>query len=256
MNILLIEDEELASEDLIHALKAASSELQILDVLVSVKQSIQYLKEQEAPDLIFSDIQLGDGLSFEIFDAVQTETPIVFCTAYNDYMLHAFKNNGIDYLLKPVTAHSVRGALEKYKGLKRNFTKANSIPEDFYKDLLKQLQAAPKSLLVHYKDKIIPIMMHDIALFYIDNESTYVKTFDNTSYCISKTLDELERLGNQDFFRVNRQYLIRRAAVLHASYSLSRKLVVYPKINHTDKIMVSKEKSSVFLSWLAGDLNI
>jgi len=99
MNILLIEDEELASEDLIHALKAASSELQILDVLVSVKQSIQYLKEQEAPDLIFSDIQLGDGLSFEIFDAVQTETPIVFCTAYNDYMLHAFKNNGIDYLL-------------------------------------------------------------------------------------------------------------------------------------------------------------
>jgi len=253
MNILLIEDEELAADDLVNAIMKAVPSVQVKTILVSVKESISYLKQHRLPDLIFSDIQLGDGLSFEIFDAVRIETPIVFCTAYNEYMLDAFRSNGIDYLLKPVTVQAVSEAINKYYTLKRSFTANLNLPHDFYKKLLDTIVQRPVSLLVNQKDKIIPLSVQDIALFYIEYEGTFLQTFEGKSFTIAKSLEELERLIGVDFFRVNRQYLINRLAVKHASYSISRKLIVNLSIPYREVITVSKEKSPLFLSWLAGN---
>lgn len=253
MNILLIEDEELAADDLVNAIKKAVPSVQVKTILVSVKESISYLKQHALPDLIFSDIQLGDGLSFEIFDAVRIETPIIFCTAYNEYMLDAFRSNGIDYLLKPVTVQAVSEAINKYYTLKRNFTANLNLPHDFYKKLLDTIVQRPVSLLVNQKDKIIPLSVQDIALFYIEYEGTFLQTFEGKSFTIAKSLEELERLIGVNFFRVNRQYLINRLAVKHASYSISRKLIVNLSIPYREVITVSKEKSPLFLSWLAGN---
>lgn len=253
MNILLIEDEELAADDLVNAIKKAAPTVQVKTILVSVKESISYLKQHTLPDLIFSDIQLGDGLSFEIFDAVRIETPIIFCTAYNEYMLDAFRSNGIDYLLKPVTVQAVSEALNKYYTLKRNFTANLNLPHDFYRNLLDTIVQRPVSLLVNQKDKIIPLSVQDIALFYIEYEGTFLQTFEGKSFTIAKSLEELERLIGMNFFRVNRQYLISRLAVKHASYSISRKLIVNLSIPYREVITVSKEKSPLFLSWLAGN---
>lgn len=255
MNILLIEDEELAADDLMTAIKQVEANANIINVLVSVKEGISYLKQRVLPDLIFSDIQLGDGLSFEIFDAVRIETPIIFCTAYDEYMLHAFRTNGIDYLLKPVTENAVSEALSKYYTLKRNFTTNLSLPHDFYRGLLGKINQKPISLLVSQKDKIIPLPIQDIALFYIEHESTFIFTFGAKTYTIGKSLEELERMMGSDFFRVNRQYLLSRPAIKHASHSLSRKLLVYLTIPYQQTITVSKEKSPLFLSWLAGNVD-
>lgn len=253
MNILLIEDEELAADDLVNAIKKTAPTVQVKTILVSVKESISYLKQHTLPDLIFSDIQLGDGLSFEIFDAVRIETPIIFCTAYNEYMLDAFRSNGIDYLLKPVTVQAVSEALNKYYTLKRNFTANLNLPPDFYKNLLDKIAQRPVSLLVNQKDKIIPLSVQDIALFYIEYEGTFLQTFEGKSFTIAKSLEELERLIGMSFFRVNRQYLINRLAVKHASYTISRKLIVNLSIPYREAITVSKEKSPLFLSWLTGN---
>lgn len=254
MNILLIEDEELAADDLITAIRRVDTQTDVIKTLVSVKESIEYLKQGIVPDLIFSDIQLGDGLSFEIFDMVHIETPIIFCTAYNEYMLHAFRTNGIDYLLKPITENAVSEALAKYYALKRSFTANLNLPHDFYRNLLEKVNQKPISLLVNQKDKIIPLSIQDIALFYIEHESTFIFTFGSKTFTIGKSLEELERLMGDDFFRVNRQYLLNRQAIKHASYSLSRKLIIYLTIYHQQTITVSKEKSPLFLSWLTGTL--
>lgn len=253
MNILLIEDEELAADDLINAIRKVAPTAQVETVLVSVKEAITYLKQHALPDLIFSDIQLGDGLSFEIFDAVRIETPIIFCTAYNEYMLNAFRSNGIDYLLKPFTVEAVSEALGKYYTLKRSFTANLNLPQNFYKNLLHKITHKPISLLVNQKDKIIPLPIQDIALFYIEYEGTFLLTFEGKSFTIAKPLEELERLIGDDFFRVNRQYLVNRQAVKHASYSMSRKLIVYLSVAYQNVVTVSKEKSPLFLSWLAGN---
>lgn len=253
MNILLIEDEELAADDLLTAIKQSDGEANVVKILVSVKEGISYLKHHLLPDLIFSDIQLGDGLSFEIFDAVRIETPVIFCTAYDEYMLDAFRTNGIDYLLKPVTKNAVSDALAKYYALKRSFTANLTLPQGFYRELLEKVNQKPMSLLVNQKDKIIPLPLQQIALFYIEHEGTFIFTFSGQTYTVGKSLEELERLMGTDFFRVNRQYLLNREAIKHASYSLSRKLIVYLTIAHQRTITVSKEKSPLFLSWLAGD---
>jgi len=254
MRVIVIEDEDLAAEDLINTLKRIEPDIVVEQRLTSVESSMAYLDSHKGAQLIFSDIQLGDGLSFEIFEKVKIEIPIVFCTAYHEYMLHAFRTNGIDYLLKPLSEDAVRQTMHKYYGLKRSMQQ--SVYPDWsalYRQLGQDNSHKAKSILVNYQDKIIPLPMNDVALFYIQHENVLVKTVDGKEYLISKSLDELDKSLGSDFYRVNRQHIVNRSIIRHASYSLARKLVLDIKVAHDIRILVSREKSGSFLQWLGGD---
>lgn len=250
MRIVIIEDEKITADDLASTILSVEPDAKIVAILSSVKTAISFFQDNEAPDLIFSDVQLGDGLSFEIFKNVRISAPIIFCTAYDEYALNAFKTNGIDYILKPSTSQTIADALSKYRNLCQSFSGGDQQYKALFEALTERNAPASTSLLVHYKDKIKPVKYDDIALFYIENEITYLLTFAKETYPISKTLDLLEQIAGRNFFRVSRQCLIHRKAVIDAAYYFSRKLSVNVSIPFHDKITVSKEKTPQFLTWL------
>lgn len=252
MNIVIIEDERVLGEDLERSINKLMNEPVNIVQLRSVKESIAYLKTGTKPDLIFSDIQLGDGLSFEIFAKAEVRVPIIFCTAYNEYALDAFKVNGIDYILKPFTEKTLDRALNKYIQLKGMFS--TNLPVQ-YQELMEQLsamsQAKPSSILVYFQDKILPIRMVDIALFQLVNDTVHLHTFSGQTYYANKSLEELEKLTAGHFFRANRQFLVCRKSIIDASSFLSRTLSLNISIPINEKVTVSKGRVSAFLEWLA-----
>jgi len=252
MNIVIIEDEGIVADELELNIKQLVGEPADIVQLRSVKQAITYFRKAETPDLIISDIQLGDGLSFEIFIEAPVKAPVIFCTAYDEFALDAFKANGIDYILKPFTRQTLDSALEKYRQLKRIFS-ANQAPQY---DVMMQLlanreQQTAASVLVYHQDKIIPVKLQDIAMFYLENEITHILTFSGKTFYPNKNLDELERLSGSQFFRANRQFLICRKAIIDVSSFFSRKLSLNLNIPFAGKVIVSKGKAPQFLSWLA-----
>lgn len=253
MKIVIIEDELLTAEDLKNTILDIEPSAQVIAILSSVKKAIIYFQKNEKPDLIFSDIQLGDGLSFEIFKNIPITTPVIFCTAYDEYALTAFKANGIDYILKPHNRKTIVDALFKYNQLKNNFGN-NLAKYESILNLFDNLQTKKKqvSVLVNYKDKIVPIRINEIALFYIEFEITHLFTFEQKQYSINKTIEELEKIVGDDFFRTNRQFLINRKTIKEASQYFARKLSLSLTIPFKEQILVSKEKSKDFLNWLSG----
>lgn len=255
MKIVIIEDEKLTAEDLAETILKMESNAQIVATLYSVSESISYFSKNEKPDLIFSDIQLGDGLSFEIFKTIPILSPIIFCTAYDEYALNAFKTNGIDYILKPFTKKTIGEAIGKYKEFKNIFLKdmtSFQIISDLFENRKNQQDA---SVLVYIKDKIVPVKVNDIALFHFKNEVTHLTTFNNKTYSLDKTMDELEKMVGNNFYRTNRQHLINRKAIQDASQYFHRKLVVNLSIPFSadEPITVSKVKVTDFLNWLSGN---
>lgn len=164
--ILIIEDEIKAAKELRRMLEDTYPEAKIMGILSSVEESIEWLNQHPSPDLIFSDIQLADGLSFDIFKAVKIQAPVIFCTAFDEYAIRAFETNGIDYLLKPIDKERLQQGLSKLNTLKNAFKAPNTPLEN----LLSVLKPSHKStLLVYFKDKILPIKAHEIAFFYYEN---------------------------------------------------------------------------------------
>jgi len=253
MKIVIIEDEKLTANDLADTIVQAEPTGEIVALLHSVDEAISYFKNHTIPDLIFSDIQLGDGLSFDIFSAITLETPVIFCTAFDEYALNAFKANGIEYLLKPFSLATVQAALSKFHRL-RNVQpdKRNDSLQSFIEEFTSQFQPRQSAILVYYKDMILPVKVDEIALFYVENEITHLLTFDNKVYYPKSNLDDLEKITGNGFFRANRQCLLNRKSVVNASSYLSRKLSVAVSVPFNDIITVSKEKTPQFLSWLSG----
>lgn len=253
MKIVIIEDEKLTAKELENVILELLPTANIQAVLHSVSQSEMYFKNNSFPDLILSDIQLGDGLSFEIFENITINVPIIFCTAYDEFMLNAFKNNGIDYLLKPFTKDSVKIALDKYHNLSEVFSNKNQAVDEI-RQALKMIKPTKSSnILVYYKDTIIPLKIDDIAVFYIQEQATYLKSFNDETYFIDKTLSQIEEICGENFFRANRQFLINRKAVKNVSHHLSRKFSVRLSIpfEYESQITVSKNKLKEFLEWLS-----
>ena len=251
MKVVIIEDELLAAEYLAELLSKLPDGIEVVKIISSISEAVEYFKLNNSPDLIFCDIQLGDGHSFEIFSRVKIDVPVIFCTAYNQYALPAFKNNGIDYVLKPFTRKHIKESIEKYKTLRQKFT--NAVID--YESILKSLQSynndkRVSSLLINFKQKIIPIKITDIALFCIDHKMTQIITFDNQKYFTNYTLDELETVCGKSFYRANRQFLINRETVQEALQYFARKLVVKLRIEGKHEIIISKSKVQEFLSWL------
>ncbi|TJZ60120.1 response regulator transcription factor [Sphingobacterium olei] len=252
MNAIIIEDEDLTAEDLHCTLKRLDPSIELLTRLSSVKESVAYFRKKTPVDLIFSDIQLGDGQSFEIFKTIPPPAPIVFCTAYNDYMMEAFQTFGLDYILKPFSDESIRKTLLKYTSLKHTFNKGTN---EMLFELQNQTVSAEqrrKSIIVMNGDKIIPVQLSDVVLCYIEFDNVFVKISSGKEYLVNKSLDEMEQLLGGDFFRVNRQHILKREAIAYANMGLSRKLMLTLHVSHPIKISVSKEKSSTFLHWLEG----
>jgi DNA-binding LytR/AlgR family response regulator len=255
MNIVIIEDEILTAEELSDMIGQYDKSVNVSRILYSVKESLSYFQDQPSADLIFSDIQLGDGLSFEIFQVIRIETPIVFCTAYDEYALEAIRTNGIDYILKPFSTETVYKAINKYQSLKKHF-----MPLDLdYKKIIRSITGSYKaeepvsSILVYQKDKIRPVGLDEIALFYIDGELTRLHGFNGKNYIVDKSLDDLEQIVQEKFFRVNRQHLVHRRAVVDANHYHPRKYVVNLSIPFKEVLVVSKNRTTAFLNWLTGN---
>lgn len=252
MKVVIIEDEILSAENLAEILLRLPENIEVTKLLHSVQESITYFRNHTPPDLIFCDIKLGDGYSFEIFSEAGLEVPVIFCTAFNTYAVDAFKNHGIDYILKPFSKKTIKNAIEKYNKLNTRF----GISPIDYTELLKNIplrndtEKKIGSLLVTWKDKIIPVKITDIAIFTIEYKMTQLVTNDNQKYYINNTLEELEEMCGESFFRANRQFLINRECVAEVLQHFPRKLLLRLKIEGTYEIIISKTRVPEFLSWL------
>lgn len=252
MNIAIIEDELLTSEDLTEIIGRIGKDIRIVAVLDSVKKAIDFFQQGQPVDLVFADIQLGDGLSFEIFRKARVDAPIIFCTAYDEYALDAIRSNAIEYILKPFSPEDIVAAIDKYHRLKKHF-----VPREVdYEKIIRAItgnkpdEKKPNSILVYHRDKVLPIAMEDIALFYIHNDLTHLHCFDGRVYIVNQSLDELEELSKGGFFRINRQHLVNRRAIKDANHYMNRKYVVNLSIHFKETLVVSKNRTTDFLEWL------
>lgn len=250
MKVLIIEDEAPAFRRLQRILEEIDASIEIIDVLDSVEQSIHWFQSNTHPDLVFMDIQLADGLSLEIFDAVQLELPVIFTTAYDEYALKAFKVNSIDYLLKPIEKSLLEKSLEK-------FNKVNATTQNYpdLKSILQHIQPEAatykKRYLVKRRGKLLPIQTRDIAYFYTDNGIVYLIHQDGEKYAFDRPLDQIEnQMDPQQFFRLNRQFLINVSSVKSTIAYDKGKLIVEVEPTISTAITVSRERASSFKRWL------
>ncbi len=251
MNVLILEDEEPAAARLIKILAETEPAAKVLDVLVSVKSAVSWLKSNPAPDLILMDINLADGQSFEIFTQTEVESPIIFITAYDQFALQAFKVNSIEYLLKPIKKEELHSAINKFKKLQKN-TDSPDI-KTLIESFIDKQDRYKKRFLIKYGEHIKMIDIKDVSYFYTEEKINFLKTKDNYSYPIDYNLDKLETmLDPGKFFRINRQFIISIESITEMfSFSKSRvKVVLTPPIN-MDTI-VSTERSPLFKEWLSG----
>lgn len=251
MRVIIIEDEAKTAKDLKLMLRELDSEIEVIAILPSVATGIKWLKENPAPELIFSDIQLGDGLSFEIFREMSTEAPVIFCTAFDEYAIRAFESNSIDYLLKPVEEDMLQRSLEKYRRLKDHLTNGVHYINNLNKVLVQMDTAYKQTILVHYREKIIPMRTTDIQFIYASEGAVYLYTLNDKSYQVQYTIEQLESMLNPgQFFRANRQFIVNREAIQNIEHYFNRKLYVSTKTATPEKIIISKIKAQPFLKWI------
>lgn len=251
MNVLIIEDETAAAVNLQAILRNIVPESRVLDVLESIEESVEYFKEKNSPtpDLVFMDIHLADGESFRIFDSVEIAAPIIFTTAYDEYALRAFKVNSIDYILKPIKEDDLSRAINK-------FTRLNGVERSDYKSRVNTMienskRDSQRVFLVHFKDKIIPLSIDDVAFFYTSNEKVSATTFTGENYIIDRTLETLQStLPEDEFFRANRQFIVARKAVKDIAIWFGSRLSLNLTLPTPEKIIISKARVPEFKQWL------
>lgn len=255
MNVLIIEDETAAAVNLKAILRSVVPDCNVINILESVEESVEYFndKSQPSPDLVFMDIHLADGESFRIFDSVDIQVPIIFTTAYDEYALRAFKVNSIDYILKPIKEEDLRHAIDK-------FTRLGGIERNEYKSRVdtmieKSKRDNQRVFLVHYKDKIIPLSIDDVAFFYTSNEKVAAHTYAGERYIIDRTLEVLQStLPEDEFFRANRQFIVARKAVKDIAVWFGSRLALNLTLDTPEKIIISKARVPEFKQWLM-DIN-
>jgi two-component system response regulator LytT len=246
MKAIIIEDENFAVENLRYLLQTIEPDLQIIDVIDTVIDSIDFFNQNNDFDLIFMDIHLADGNSFEILKEVYPAAPIIFTTAYDNYAIKAFKVNSIDYLLKPIQETELKNAIQKFKNLS-NINDFSAVQIQDLRSLfqLKQ-QKFRQSYLVQKGDKLIPIATHDFAFFFIKNGVVRGTTNGNLTYHLDAKLEDLENeLNPNDFFRANRQY-----AIKNLSFYNNGRLIINTSPNSIEQIIVSKANKPKIKSWL------
>ncbi|MEG1611187.1 MAG: LytTR family DNA-binding domain-containing protein [Alistipes sp.] len=246
MRVLIIEDETAAALNLQSILREVMPEIEVLDTLESIEESVAWLQNNPQPDLLFMDIHLADGESFRIFDEVIITAPIIFTTAYDRYALEAFKVNSIDYLLKPINVADVQRALDKLRRL-------SSGERSEYESRVKTMaaHAVERVFLVQVKDRIIPLNRDDIAFCYTFNEKVTAYTYAGGVFPLDKTLEILQsQLPERAFFRANRQFIVARRAVKDVAVWFGSRLSINLTIEPPERIIVSKARVPEFKTWL------
>ncbi|MCU0429110.1 MAG: LytTR family DNA-binding domain-containing protein [Cytophagaceae bacterium] len=247
MKIILIEDEPFLAANLKQMILAVRPTYTADIWLSSVADALEFFEQDQPADLIFSDISLGDGLSFEIFQKTQITCPVIFCTAYEEYAIHAFENNGVDFVLKPITEERIRKALEKIETLANHYRPRSINMNAVLSDYLKQQYNG--NLIIHYRDKVLSVSFEEIALFVIRHEQTFAITKLGQTYLLRESLEELEKRAGASFFRANRQVLVQRPVILSASRNPLRKLELNLSLDIPEKVTVGKNKITSFMKW-------
>ena len=254
MKALIIEDEKAAVRNLKALLKEVAPQMEVIDVLDSVTESVAWFEANPAPDLVFMDIHLADGSSFEVFEHVRITAPIIFTTAYDEYALKAFKVNSVDYLLKPIGPADLRQALAKLEELHHAPESRDSLQE-LIRTLQKRGRYKTHFLIPSKGDKLLPLAVDQVQYFCISEGVTRAVVSGRESYVLPCTLDELtESLDPERFFRVNRQYLISRGAVQDIDLWFNNRLAINLRIptGGEGRILVSKLRVNEFKNWFSG----
>jgi len=253
MKAIIIEDENLIARELQHKIAEVAPDVRVTDILPSIKTAYKWFMENAEPDMLFADIQLSDGTSFEIFERYELKCPVVFTTAYDEYAIKAFKVNGVDYLLKPVDNDDLKKAIDKCRTIVESRTQ---YPRDIHQ-LLKMVGSSQESLN-NYKEKFIvkvrsqwlPVYTRDIACFYRDNLN-YLFTFNGEKNILDfTTLDEVEELLDpQIYYRANRQAIIHIDSIQSIKPQENQKLVITLKAPLKMELDISREKAPGFKKW-------
>jgi DNA-binding LytR/AlgR family response regulator len=249
-NVVIIEDEKAVASSLVNLLRELVPDMQVKAVLETVKESVAYLSQATNTDLIFSDVQLTDGLSFSIFNKVAINSPIIFITGYDKFMLNAFEYNSIDYLLKPVCKEDLKKAIDKYNRLEQHFVYNTSLLNTFLQNFNQQKR---KRIIVKKGLENISLLLDDVALFFTENKIVYVIDKNGRKYLADKNLsDQEEELDPKTFFRVNRQYIVNINYI--RSFKAYERVKLQVELTVSDLncfIVVSQETAPVFRKWIA-----
>ena len=250
MKVLIVEDETAAYESLVEILKYIDPSIEILANTESVSQTVNWLKNNTEPDLILMDIHLSDGSSFLIFEHIEVETPIIFTTAYDEYAIEAFKQNSVDYLLKPIKSQELARAIEKFK-------KWNQPEIADYLARLMQLASTPQykdKLLIPIKDKLLPINLQDVTFFYTSEKNTEIYLKDGKHYPYSSTLEQIfNALNPTQFYRANKQFIIARQSVKDITIWFDSRLLITLDVETPEHVYVSKNKAADFKAWIVSE---
>ena len=251
MQILIVEDEMLLAKGLQKMILEIEPQASIAGITQGVEETVHWLHENKAPDLVLMDIELADGQSFDIFKLVNLEAPVIFTTAYDEFAIKAFKVNSIDYLLKPIKSADLQAALEKFK---RSVTVQQA---GLIKNLLDKVESLRKPpgfrnrFLIKQGQKLMSIDVSEVAYIYSENKCSFIRTHQNQKYLIDQPLDALEKeLPPQLFFRANRQYLITDKAVHSIHTWFNQKLKVDLRPEPDENIIISRDKANEFKAWM------
>lgn len=252
--VVIVEDEPATARNLAHLLQTIDDSIGIIATLPGVEEAVEWFKANTTNyQLVFMDIKLADGVSFDIFKQTEVNAPVIFVTAYNDHGITAFKNNGIDYILKPFESAELEQALKKFKKLTSTPISAESNMQ--ISRLITQITGPGKlykrSFLVHYRDKLIPVDAASVSFFYTAHEIVYAYTIDGHTYIIDNTIEALMNQIDPDaFFRANRQFIVNRKSIIEVDFYFNGRLSLKMKPEPPEKILVSKARVPGFKLWM------
>jgi len=254
MKIAIIEDEIPAQRLMKDMLEKIDPKIEIVGCFKSVKSTVEWFSNNPHPDIALFDIQLADGLSFQIFDQVKIQSMVIFTTAFDEYTLQAFKVNSLDYLLKPIDQDEMQQALGKYETYRQRFFSEKNSSINFH-DIVSAIQNAQpnyrKRFLIHTNESFFHLPVEQIAWFYSQQKITFAVTNDQHEYPIEFSLENLkEQLNPDEFFKINRNYIIRINAIKRIHSYFQGKLVLDVEPSPSEKIIVGKDKAHEFRQWL------
>lgn len=254
LKILIIEDEIPAQRLLKETLKEINFETEVVDCLNSIKSAVEWFQNNQHPEIVLLDIQLSDGLSFEIFKQVKIESMIIFTTAYDEYAMQAFKVNSLDYLLKPIEKDELQAAFEKYQQYNKQFIQEKNSNIDFSElaSLIKNEKSEyRKRFLIQSNESFFHLPIEQIAFFYSMQGITFAATFEKREYPVNFSLESLrEQLNPESFFKVNRQIIINIDAIKRVHSYFNGKLKLETQPPHAEGIVIGKDKAASFKRWL------
>lgn len=249
MRVLIFEDEKHTAIRLKSLLSKIDNSIEVLAIISTVKEGIQWYKNNKMPDLIFQDIILSDGTCFDIFNAINVSAPVIFTTAYSNYAIQSFQVNNIDYIVKPYDINHIRSALEKLKNLKSSFIAPET---DLLKEIISKKEFTPKKrFLVKIGDHFSSIQSKEIAYLISDGGIVFATTFDKKRHIVDYSIADLSKqMDSNDFFQINRKMIVNINSVIKINswFNSRLKLIVSPNLE--DDIIISRERVSAFKKWM------